>query len=106
MSADKIIDIFCESKGITRELLFGMNKTFKVRSARHMLYCILRDKCGMSSYKLAAMFNRTRRNVVRGISTIQNHIALYKDIREEYESILTKVEGAINNTAPSEDDME
>lgn len=103
MQADDIIAIFCESKGITKETLISKDKTEKVRYARNMLYTILRDKCGLSSYKLAVIFNRSRRNVVRGISVLRHHIELYKDVREDYTSLLNKIEGAIRKDAPSAD---
>lgn len=102
MHPDKIIEIFCESKGILKESLLGTDKYENVRYARYMLYLILRDKCGISSYKLAVMFNRTRRNIVRGISMVRHHIKLYAEIRNDYHTILKKIEDAAETTS-SED---
>lgn len=92
MTYDEVVDVFCNYTGIEREQLFSYNRTAKVRRGRHMLYLILRLKCGESSYTLAKKFNRTRRNIVRGISSTRDAMSIYKDVRREYEEIIKRIE--------------
>lgn len=102
MQSDNVIEIFCRIKNIPREDILGMNNSADVRYARQMLYLILREKCGTSSYKLAAIFNRARRNIVRGMSLFKHHVKLYKYMSEDYSSTVKKIEG-MADAAPSED---
>lgn len=102
MQVNRVIDAFCECKGLDRDCIMGMDKREVVRTARHMLYLILRDKCGISSYKLASLFGRARRNIVRSISVMKNHISIYQDVYAEYHALVKKIEDIVE-TMPSED---
>lgn len=92
MNTDFVIDLFCEHFGINRADLFT-KKSRRISGLRSILYKILRDECGLSSYKLSRMFGITRRNVVRALGLASYHIEMYNDISSFYVSFKKKLEG-------------
>lgn len=94
MRKEFVIDAISKITGVDCELLLGTDRSAKVRHIRHMMYLILRERCGVSSYKLARIFHRTRRNILRSMSNIRCHISIYEEVKNEYDDLISKIESA------------
>lgn len=98
MTLDRIIDFFCAEKKIIRNDLFGYHKNATVCTTRYMLWMYLHCSQNYSAGQISKLFNRNRPSVFRGIRVLKYHMEIYSEIKEEYKTIVKKIESAMKNT--------
>lgn len=94
MDVDCIINLFCEHFKIDRDSVFQVKMCQSDSWKRYILYKVLKEECNISSYQLAKIFKKARRNIVRGLGIINAHLQLYDYINDAYESFINKVREA------------
>ena len=103
MTIDSVIHFFCTHKGITKEELIGKTRRADIWLTQNMVWHYLHYNLGMSATQLSKKFNRNRPSIFRGIRVLKQHIKFHKHIKDEYESLIKKME---ESEAPSTNDME
>lgn len=93
-TVEDVITIFTNAVGVGSDALFGDDRSVRVRQARQLLCYILRETCGLSSYALARMFGRTRRNIVRWLSITRDYMEIYRDVKQTYDNVMKRIEDA------------
>lgn len=96
MNVDNIITYFCNCRGCKVEDIYDNVTTDLASHTRYMIYGYLHGKCGWRTYELAAKFNRTKRSVQRGMVAFRAFLKHHADIRDEYNSIVQKMEATLN----------
>lgn len=93
MTTEQVICFFCKETGVNTEDVYGHVRTMDVWTTRYMVWLYLHCHMKVSGEKLAKMFDRYRPSVLRGIRIIKHDISRYKEVRERYEKIVSKLEG-------------
>lgn len=62
--------------------------------ARYMAYAYLHNNLSISAREIGEYFGRTRINVLRGIRVLKGWIRYHSDIKDEYFSLVAKLEEA------------
>lgn len=76
----------------------------KVWVTRYMIWLYLHCEAGITAVSLAKRFSRNRPSILRGIRIIKHRLKYHKELRDEYQAISEKLEGASSDTPP--EDME
>lgn len=103
MTIENIIRTFCTHRHISEEyIIVGNNR--RINDTKYMIWVYLHCEMGISANQIAKRFGRNRPSVFRGIRIIKHQFKYHEQLREEYQSIVEKLEGMANAT-PS-DNME
>lgn len=96
MSQDFIIDTFSQERGFTAQQIFSNERNPDIWYTRYMIWYYLHVSHNVSANKLSRLFNRNRPSIFRGIRIMKHHLSYYKDVRDQYDAIVAKIEGAEN----------
>lgn len=91
MNVEQVVESFCKHFNVEGSIVFSKNNDRAIIELRYLLYKVLREECGLSSYKLVPMFKRSRRNIMRGLSIVSTHLDLYNDFRDKYDAFIEKI---------------
>lgn len=94
MSVDETISFFCANTGISVEDIYKRRRDINIWKTRYMVWLYLHTEKGVSANALAKKFGRNRPSVFRGIRVIKREMEIYRKLRNEYETIVKKIEGA------------
>lgn len=100
MSIENIIRTFCFHRHVPPEDINAVNNR-RVNDTKYMIWMYLHCEMGISTNQIAKRFGRNRPSVFRGIRIIRHEFGYHKELREEYQNIVKKIEGASTDT-PSE----
>lgn len=100
MSIEKVIEAFCCQKNITFNELFGVQRGVTIWYTRYMIWYYLHCECGISATQLSQRFFRNRPSIFRGIRLLKHQMKYSKALRDEYDSVIKKIEDADNSTPP------
>lgn len=101
MDIDRSIDIFCENRGTDRNIILGDGRGTEVWCTRYMIWHYLHYNVNVSATQLAKLFRRNRPSIFRGIRLLRHQLKYHRDLRTQYHSIVSKIEGTAE-TVPSE----
>lgn len=94
MIDNRILEAFCLVRGVSvSSVADANNKDRRACYTRYMIHAYLHDELGMSTNAIARMSGVSRRWVCRGIQTVRNHLAIYKDVRSEYDGAVEMLGG-------------
>lgn len=88
----RIISLFADLRGVNAEDIIARNRKSKVCMTRSMIYEYLHHVKNISSYEIARFFGRNRRNILLCIQTFKGWITYDTKLREEYNSLVEKIE--------------
>lgn len=91
---EKLIDVFCEECGVSKEEVFGRGRGKELWTAREMLWTYLHTHMKVPVSRIASMFGRAPTNIFRGIRVFKSECRFHKKTREKYLSAVEKFEGA------------
>lgn len=100
MAIENIIKTFCAHRHISEVDIVIVNNRH-INDTKYMIWFYLHYAMGVSANQIAKRFKRNRPSVFRGIRIIKHHFKYHKELREEYQTIIQKIEGASTDT-PSE----
>ena len=92
MTIDSVIHFFCTQKNISKEELVSHKRRTDLWLIRGMVLHYLHYNHGMSATQLSELFNRNRPNIFRRIMVFKQHIKFHKHIKDEYETLIKKME--------------
>lgn len=101
ISVKEIIHFFCRCRGCRPEDIYGIVTTDLASHTRYMIYGYLHGKMGYNTHMLAEEFGRDRRNIQRGMAKFKIFYKHHADIRDEYKTIVKKMEDAFGEKTPS-----
>jgi hypothetical protein len=92
---NKEVSIICEFFGVTFEdLCDAKNATTKYRNARKLMLLYLHTEKSVSTYVLARLIGRDRRNITRRIAEAKNHVKYDKQTADTYERLRNTIREA------------
>lgn len=100
MNSDKILLFFCEAMGTDIASVRGKDRRLRSCYARYMVWMYMHYDAGMSANKIGQMFRRERAGVFRGIRIIKHNMKYDESLRNTYDNVRKKLEGA-SVAAPS-----
>lgn len=98
MNIDLVIDIFCENRGISRDIVLGDGRGADVWCLRYMIWHYLHYNAKLSATQLSKLFRRNRPSIFRGVRLLKHQMKYNKELRAEYHAIVLKIEGATEVT--------
>lgn len=96
-----IIEIICNLRNVSVSDVMSDARHGLVPSTRFMVWLYLHYDNGWSANRIAKTFGRTRTCVFRGMRILKHQMKYNKEMREEYQGILKRLEGMTEST-PSE----
>lgn len=86
----RIVDRICQSRNLSVEHFYdGTNS--HAYTTRYMVWGYLHG-LGVTTYELAAIFQRSRRNICYGLRTLRNLVKYQMGFREMYAATLRSLE--------------
>lgn len=101
MPTSRIINLICAHKDVTPDRVFTADRHQEVIFARFAIWYHLHYSLKMSATQLSKMFGRSKANIFRGIRVFKYHLRYDKKFKDDYESLIEKLEGMTEAT-PSE----
>lgn len=92
MTLDNIIAFFCDRRGIAQENLFRHFKGNQESLTRYMLWHYLHTSHHYSASSLAKLFRRNIPSIFRGMRILKHQMAIYEDMRQEYNALVKEIE--------------
>lgn len=93
-SADQIIDLICESYGISQDDLKSQNRKKELVFARHLSMYLLRKKAKLSLREVGLMLGRDHTTVVNAIDRVNEYLETNSlNKREEVQSFIHRIVG-------------
>lgn len=89
----RIVGRIADERGIDLTAIVGSN-TRPACVARYMAYAYLHNNLSIPARVVGEYFGRTRINVLRGIRVLKGWIKYHHGIKEEYFSMIEKLEEA------------
>ena len=80
---DKVFDYL----GVDRESIYAGQGVKKVYSARHLLWLLLHDECGMSHRTISRRYGRTKRMIEKAVSNTRFRVRNQRADMETYEEL-------------------
>lgn len=99
---NRIIAIVEKDLGLPEASILSQMSLHKVCVGRYMVYRYLHEEHGWSANRLARLFNRTRKNIFRGIMILRNQMEFDPQLLRQYTTITEKIEGE-TIASPSKD---
>ena len=93
-----IIESFCSYRGTSVDDVFSEKILKQLYCTRYMIWHYLHCRKKVPCSKLAKMFSRNIPSIFRGIRILKHDMCYHKRVREEYESIVKKIEDATEVT--------
>lgn len=84
---DKAFDFF----GVDRESIYARQGVRKVYTARHFLWLLLHDECGMSHREICKRYGRSKRMIEKSVSNTRFVVSNQRQDKERYERLKEKV---------------
>jgi hypothetical protein len=93
----QIIMTFCEESNVDVDklLLATSYDSEKIQQTRYMIYHYLFDTLHVTNILLSKIFSRSARNVMRGRAIIKQRLKNERALREQFLSIVNKIEGGV-----------
>lgn len=101
----EIVSFICNQRKVSPDDVMSDARHGRVPYTRFMIWFYLHYTAGWSANRIAKEFGRTRTSIFRGMRVLKYQMKHSKSIRNEYQAILEKLEGASSDT-PSVSDME
>lgn len=89
-----IILTFCDARGVSATDVTHESTLRDICITRYMIYAYLHNNMNVSASDIGKVFGRTRINVLRGIRVLKGWMRYHSEIKDEYHSIIKKIEGA------------
>lgn len=90
----RVVDAFAKYKNMAVADVYGAANLHSVCVVRYMIYAYLHNELKIPASKIGSIFGRTRVNVLRGIRVLKGWMRYHEDMKNEYLSIIQKIEGA------------
>lgn len=103
MPTSRIINLFCEEKGVDFNKLVVHDRHMDVSYIRYALWHYLHCQRNVSAATLAKLFDRNRPSIFRGIRVFRHHIKYDKELEKDYYATIKKIEDALTNASPIND---
>jgi hypothetical protein len=91
MTVSEVVFFFCDEMGVDPRRVMSYEQKGDLWLTRYMIYSYLHYEVGLSNNAIAKKFDRTQRNIIRGITTIKNQMTYDKRVRALYDGIVEKI---------------